>query len=245
MKPKSHTLFHFTKSRDTLKLILKNGFWPRYCLEDIEWMGEEDHSYIAYPIVCFCDIPLSRIQEHVGFYGNFGLGLTKEWAESNGLNPIMYVSPGNNVSESFDNLNTYFGKLGKEDIGPAKITMRYLYSYTKPLVGSMVVDGKPVQKEFYQESEWRYVPKNDEIEEYLVKSEYDDKDYLKQSNEKTKEHCRLHFTPRDIKYIFVKSDSDIPNVINFIQAELDHFPSADLKVLMSRVTSLESISNDV
>ena len=72
MKPKSHTLFHFTKSRDTLKLVLKNGFWPRYCLEDIQWIGEDRFPYISIPIVCFCDIPLSRIQEHVGCYGEFG-----------------------------------------------------------------------------------------------------------------------------------------------------------------------------
>ena len=249
MKPKSHTLFHFTKSRDTLKLVLKNGFWPRYCLEDIRWMGEEEHSYISYPMVCFCDIPLSRIEEHVGFYGQFGLGLTKQWAESNGLNPIMYISPGNNLSKAFDELNDHANKLedGEENsaLELAKVTMRYLFAHTKPLEGTMVIDAAPVQKEFYQESEWRYVPKNIEIDEYLIKSHFEDADKLKEANNKTKQHCLLKFTPKDIKYIFVKSDSDIPDVINFIQTEMDEYPGADLKVLMSRVTSLESISNDV
>lgn len=37
----------------------------------------------------------------------------------------------------------------------------------------------------------------------------------------------------------------IPDVINFIQTEMDKYSSSDLKVLMSRVTSLESIANDV
>jgi len=55
----------------------------------------------------------------------------------------------------------------------------------------------------------------------------------------------LKFSPKDIKYIFVKRDSDIPEIINFIQAELDQHPSSDIKVLMSRVTSLESISSDL
>lgn len=255
MKTKSHTLFHFTKSRDTLKLVLKNGFWPRYCLEDIRWMGEEDDQYIAYPIVCFCDIPLSRIQEHVSFYGEFGLGLTKKWAESNGLNPIMYVSPGNNVSRSFDELNDHANKLQRsdEDEGEdekndkhlAKITMRYLLAHTKPLEGAMVVDGSPVKKAFYQESEWRYVPKSIEISEFLRKSKFDDSEKLKSENDKTKAHALLKFSPKDIKYIFVKADADIPDIINFIQTEMDTHPNADLKVLMSRVTSLESISNDV
>ncbi|MBO2689012.1 abortive infection system antitoxin AbiGi family protein [Shewanella algae] len=245
MKPKSHTLFHFTKSRDTLKLIMKNGFWPRYCLEDINWLDEEGHEYIAYPIVCFCDIPLSRIQEHVGFYGDFGLGLTKEWAESNGLNPITYISPGNNLSDAYNELNDHANKLDEEDSALAKITMRYLYSHTKPIEGFMVVDGSPVKKEFYQESEWRFVPKSSDIKEYLLKKSFDDSGELKEANDLTREHCSLKFTPKDIKYIFVKSDTDIPDVINFINTEMDSFPNADLKVLMSRVTSLESISNDV
>ena len=51
--------------------------------------------------------------------------------------------------------------------------------------------------------------------------------------------------PSDVKYIFVKSDSDIPDIINFIQTELDRFPAAALKVLMSRVVSLESITMDL
>lgn len=245
MNPKAHTLFHFTKSRDTLKQIIKNGFWPKYCLEDINWLGEEDHSYIAYPIVCFCDIPLSRIQEHVGFYGSFGLGLTKEWAESNGLNPVSYISAGNNISRSYGELNEHANKLHLEDASLAKITMRYLFAFAKPLEGLMVVDGSPVKKEFYQESEWRYVPKSDDISEYLTKASFDEKDLLKKENEKTKSACSLRFTPKDIKYIFVNSDADIPDIINFINTEMDDFPNADLKVLMSRVTSLGSISNDV
>lgn len=65
------------------------------------------------------------------------------------------------------------------------------------------------------------------------------------NNNLTKQYCSIKFTPKDIKYIFVKSDSDIPNIINFIQTELDYFPSSDLKVLMSRVTSLESIRRDI
>ena len=51
--------------------------------------------------------------------------------------------------------------------------------------------------------------------------------------------------PNDIKYIFVKSDSDIPNIVNFIQSELDNYPGVDQKILMSRVVSLESLHQDL
>ena len=200
---------------------------------------------MSYPIVCFCDIPLSRIEEHVAFYGEFGLGMTKEWAETNGLNPVLYVSGENEVTQSFREFNTHANKLHGDDKNEAKVTMRYLSAFTKPTNGTIVVKGKLVQKEFYQESEWRYIPKHSEINEYLSKLKYEDDKLLEDANELTRIHCILKFTPRDIKYIFVKSDSDIPDIINFIQADMDEFPNSDLKVLMSRVTSLESIKIDL
>ena len=92
MSPKSHTLFHFTDKIETLKLILMNGFWPRFCLEDVSWLKYPDFDFIAYPMVCFCDIPLSRVNEHVSFYGEYGLGLTKDWAVRNGITPVQYIS---------------------------------------------------------------------------------------------------------------------------------------------------------
>ncbi|MFL9976054.1 abortive infection system antitoxin AbiGi family protein [Paraburkholderia graminis] len=245
MQPKSNTLFHFTKSQETLKLILQGGFWPRYCLEDVSWIGYA-HDYIAYPMVCFCDIPLSRIAEHVDFYGEFGIGLTRQWAEANGLNPVLYVAGENNVTSTFRALNKNSNKHEKdEDKESAKISMRYLLAHSKPTAGKMVIDGQPVDKLFYQESEWRYVPKNNKIRAYLQRSTFDDMDRIEHSNQLTKEQCMLEFGPKDVRYIFVKSDTDIPDIINFIQVSLDHFPGADQKVLMSRVVSLESLSADL
>ena len=246
MNPKSHTLFRFTKSADVLKLIMKNGFWPRYCLEDVEWLGYDGFDFIAYPMVCFCDIPLSRAQEHVKFYGEYGIGLTKEWAESNKITPILYVSSNNNLKKTFRKIvdNTYY--ISDDDKKEkAKQNVRYLLAHSKPTEGNMVVAGSVVAKEFYQESEWRYVPENAIIKDYLKKTEFDDDNILKSNNELTFQSSIIKFTPKDVKYIFVKSDSDIPEIINFIQAELDGFPNADIKVLMSRVTSLESIQRDL
>lgn len=123
--------------------------------------------------------------------------------------------------------------------------MRYLLAHTKPNEGTVVVSGSPVRKEFYQESEWRHVPKHADIEEFLSRSDFEDKKKREQCNQRTRLHCVIKFLPQDVKYIFVPSDTDIPEIMNFIQTDLDHFPSADLKVLMSRVTSLESIARDL
>ncbi|HDY7832550.1 TPA: abortive infection system antitoxin AbiGi family protein [Vibrio vulnificus] len=246
MAPKSHTLFHFTNNKETLKLIFNHGYWPRYCLEDIRWVNQVNAPYMAFPMVCFCDIPLSRISEHVSFYGNYGLGMTKEWANANGLNPILYLASENNLMAEFRALNDHANGLGDASkVESAKCTMRHIYMHVKPADGTMLMNNQLVEKEFYQESEWRYVPKHPQIVSHLKKSEFDDEERLTLENEKTKEHGSLSFTPRDVKYIFVKNDADIPDIINFIQNELDHYQAADLKVLMSRVVSLESIQSDL
>lgn len=245
MAPKSHTLFHFTKNRDTLKLIFKNGFWPRYCLEDISWINETDGNHMAFPMVCFCDIPLSRISEHVAFYGNYGLGLTKEWANKNGLNPVLYLASENNLTKEIRALNDHANDHESEEkIEESKHSSRYLYMHIKPSDGTMIIDRKQIKKEFYQESEWRYVPKHEEIKAYLTPDEFNIEKELEERNKETKKYGTLKITPEDVKYIFVKDDSDIPEMINFIQNELDHFPALKLKVLMSRVISLDSIQTD-
>lgn len=238
MKPKSDNLFHFTKSLDVLKLILKNGIQPRYCLEDVEWVGRGKYKNIAFPMSCFCDIPLTRISEHTDFYGDFGLGLTKEWGAKNGLNPVVYSPQGGVVQ----NLMKYLMDFKFEDPDSKELCNHHsykLFSLLKPTFGKMVISGKVIEKEFYQESEWRYVPP---VQTLITEDTFqEDKD---ESNKKILEHT-LKFSPSDIRYIFVQSDSDIPHLIDFINAEMGRFPLNDVKILLSRIISLDVLSKDL
>lgn len=87
----ANTLFHFTKL-EYLKNILEFGFWPRYS-EEILFdgiLGEEGFRMYV-PMVCFCDIPLTRIEKHQKVYDSYGIGLTKDWGIKNHLNPVFYV----------------------------------------------------------------------------------------------------------------------------------------------------------
>jgi hypothetical protein len=247
MKRNSETLFHFTKSRETLELVLRNGFWPRYCVEDVQWAQEEnsDTLQVAMPVVCFCDIPLSRIDDHVLFYGEFGLGLSRDWALRNALSPVHYVAKGDPVAEAFKLAhNLGVNHLPDNERTAFLAHIIFLAMHMKPLSGTMVVSGAPVEKDFYQESEWRYVAASKEFAPFLMPSNFVDPEILRSENEKTFTHGMLKFLPSDVRYIFVRSDSDIPAVMNFIQQNLDHHPAADLKVLMSRVTSLDSVRRD-
>jgi hypothetical protein len=239
MKPKSDNLFHFTKSLDVLKLILKNGIYPRYCLEDIEWFGVDD-KYLAFPMSCFCDIPLSRISEHTNFYGNYGLGMCKEWGAKNKLNPVVYSPPGGSVQL----LTKYLFHLdidGCNSIQRDEVDNQTykLWSLLKPTIGNMVVSGSVIEKEFYQENEWRYVPPVTTVIE-----ECDFEDEKEQSNEEIEKY-KLEISPSDIRYIFVKNDSDIPELVDFINTDLDVFPLNEIKILLSRIVSLDTLQQDL
>lgn len=45
----------------------------------------------------FNDLKISELKEHIGSYGEFGIGLKKKWTIDNKLNPVMYVSQNSNV----------------------------------------------------------------------------------------------------------------------------------------------------
>ena len=218
------------------------GFWPRFCLEDLRWYNDE-MDFFASPIVCFCDIPLSRIDEHVGFYGDFGIGVSKKWAVKNGLNPVLYVNSSRNVSEAVINLSWAQQHYPDDEQDKAKLDFHSLLAFTKPVEGKMVIGADVVEKEFYQENEWRYLAKHDDFEPWITHENYES--MKEDRNALTKELCSLKITPQDIKYIFVKSDANIPEIVNFIQTDLDHYSGADQKILMSRVVSLESIQSDL
>lgn len=241
MKPKSDNLFHFTKNIDVLKNILLNGFFPRYCLEDTRWLGIKD-DFLAYPMVCFCDIPISRISDHTTFYGEYGLGLTKNWGLTNRLTPIIYAPAGSAATQITDFLFglDYKGDPDKDKKEAAQLEQIYkMITLIKPITGQMYVGGSVVEKDFYQENEWRFIPQGNSI----LSSE---KFPTERDTENTKmEKFKLDVSPQDIKYIFVKSDHEIPDLVDFINTKLGHYPHNALKLLNTRILSLETIASDL
>jgi len=240
MKPKSDNLFHFTNTLAVLKLILNKGIEPRFCLEDIYWLDVFNDSHMAFPMSCFCDIPLSRLSEHTDFYGNYGIGLTKDWGLKNKLNPVVYT-PTNGTVQNVTKymLNQYFTE---KDSNKKKENTQKAYdllTLVKPIKGKMYNGGQLIEKEFYQENEWRFVPPGQQT---ISKNDFEkEKD---KSNKKMLKYT-LKFLPNDIRYIFVKSDNDIPELVDFINTQLANFPLNDIKILQSRIVSLDTLNRDI
>lgn len=278
MAIKSNTLFHFTPKEEYLFDILESGFWPRYCLEDIKWLVSKEIQHeltysdgnilsdlikniikgnissLAYPMVCFCDIPLAQITSHTDFYGKFGIGMSKDWGIKNGLNPIFYISDESMIPDAirksiFDFLMIFIPKL----IITENITMPApvkLLQFIKPLKGIMKNKmGQMVEKNFDEECEWRYIPnpKNQLFSDFLFKLIFKNNKELENANNATKRNASLTFEPNDIRYIFVPEDKDIPNVIQQIHIIFENkgYTNDEIYLLSSKVISLDTIMKDI
>lgn len=243
------SLFHFTKSLDNVETILMDGFFPRLCLEDISWVGGEGGiDFAAIPITCFCDIPIARISDHVDFYGEYGIGLSKEWALKNGLNPIFYISSSSPIAQSF---TAAICAAVRSDSENKKVEDRatghlhFMWAHAKPLSGNMFIGGKNIEKSFYLENEWRYVPKIEGDPIIRLKHYWEDQEKRDEINDKLKKKA-LQFIPSDLRYIFVKQDADIPRLVKFIKSKLAHkFSKKERDILTTRITSLEHMQQDI
>lgn len=71
------TLFHFVDKLEYLLPVVEHfAIIPRYCTENIDYLQIEMNK-IAYPMLCFCDINLHKMQEHISFYGGYGIAFSK------------------------------------------------------------------------------------------------------------------------------------------------------------------------
>lgn len=89
------TLFHYTKSLSNITSILENGLQFSYCTEDFSQHTTIYNNKFGIPMVCFCDIPITRATEHTYRYGKYAIGISKksllngEYKQS--INPVMYI----------------------------------------------------------------------------------------------------------------------------------------------------------
>lgn len=247
----SSVLFHFTNKRENLINILTNEFQPRLCLEKL---GElfpglrKDIWEPAIPMVCFCDLPLSMVKEHLKVYGNYGIGLSKKWGIRNGINPVIYLSPSSYLCEYIFNILSTFvdGDERYKIIG----TFIDITGFVKPYEGVMSRDGKDCRRCFYDEREWRYVPRLSESKHStplalrVRKKEFMDSLLRSKTEMMIGEVGRLSFEPKDIRYIIVEKENEILPMIRDIKAIKSKFDPDTVSILSTRIISSVQISQD-
>ncbi len=255
----SNTLFHFTNSADKIISIIKNGFAPKFCLEELGYemffdMKDKSPSESAVPMTCFCDLPLSKIDNHLEFYGSYGIGLSKEWGKQKGLTPLTYIHDnstqinylkqlGNLIGGAFSGTDM-FDKLPMEK-NPL-VALFELSGFYKPYNGQMWRINKYVDKRFYDEREWRYVPFiNDKDGHYrLSKEEFLNEIKRASANDTIAKNFSLEFKCKDVKYIIVNKEAEMIALFDALDSMSDTFTENEIKILKTKIISTEQILED-
>jgi hypothetical protein len=216
LSPREYRLFHYTKQLTTLVQILEGGFWPRYCPEDFSWLKGGSPLYILVPLASFCDIPVFLSNDHREAYGNYAIGLSKEWGVEKGLTPVLYINDEGPIAHQlmkFLRTAVYGFIFEKREFGQ----FWRLLPYFKPVTGYFP-DGQvgtrdyPGIKKFDEEMEWRFVPVShaDSIypEPFFKEAAQKRRDDMSKSTFNSK----LTFEPNDVEVILVESASDLDKI---------------------------------
>lgn len=242
----ANTLFHFTRNKDTLINILKTRFYPRLCLEEII-IGTKS-AKIAFPMVCFCDIPLSQIGNHASTYGKYAIGLKKEWAIKNGITPILYT---HSTSLLCDNLRENLNDVKGKKFDNLLFNLIYTAGFIKPYSSSLSIKKKKIQVINYNEREWRYIPpKNillskivDDVPPPIIIEDEFKEPSISALNTKLEQYG-LDFVPNDINYIIVEKETEILEIIDAVQQIKGNYSHNAVKLLSTRIISMERIAED-
>jgi hypothetical protein len=209
----SNTILHQTSKASLEYFITKGGFPLSYCREFLR------SNYLtpaaAFPMICFSDIPLSELHQHLQRYDDYTIGMTKGWAKSHKLNPVLYFEEKSTFTQSlvekfdFAMQKHFFNRLD-DDAKHEFYYFLYLLAFSKNYDGELTT--KKVHYDNYRfsdEREWRYVPQVAEVEEEWFYKTYDDYDKNKPAYNKEISKYRLPFELTDINFIIVNDRADI------------------------------------
>ena len=213
------TLFTFTSHVDYLITTIRNGMIsPRYCAENLGYLKIKGIKKMAFPMNCFCDINMHKLDDHLSWYGYYGLAFSKEWGMSKKIQPIQYINPDSELRKDFA---TAFSAALKAE--PTKKTsaqskmksfLLHQLMYYKPYSGMFENRNtkKRCRKCFTDECEWRFIP--DVSIAGFQPVYYDQKiinagGLVDMSNAMSGvPEISLKFEYSDVKYIIVKDNSD-------------------------------------
>ena len=215
------TLFHFVEKLEYLLAIIeKSALIPRYCNEDVDYL-DIGMRKIAYPMVCFCDINLHKMQDHIESYGGYGIAFSKVWGIANEVQPIQYINVNAPLRKDFAQAFSEAMNVERES-SAYDFLLTQMY-YFKAINGSMERNEKTICKNFTDECEWRYIPNVSlaGFPQAIMESELYSKNTWNMALEST-ENCWLKFEVDDIKYIIIKTRGEFDALSHAIkQKNLD------------------------
>lgn len=206
----SNVLWHMTK-RDAFFSILKSKqFRYSYSLEKA--FPLKDMKGIAFPMISMSDLPFSEIASTKWTYGDFAIGLSRDWGVKKGFSPVWYCNVGSRVWMQLNKLVYEAGT--KDDKGYFGIGM-YLMSNVKFVQAPLISPKRKFRNyRFYDEREYRLVPyitetDKERIPPFIPEEQYEE---FKKRNGSSMLDFGVSFDYSDIKYLIVKSQSNVEEI---------------------------------
>ena len=247
-KQSANSLFNFMKKPAHLEeILIKKCLYPRYCEENISYLGNPSIKKIAFPMKCFCDIYLNKLASHMYIYGKYGIGLNKEWGINNKVQPIQYINKKSKIVLDFKKSLKYC--LSNRCDVKMKNTVLHNLKFMKPLQGNMARDNKNIRCIFHDEKEWRFVPNITEHHKEIKSLIYNDLELTQVHYNKYSEIIKtipelcLSIEYSDIKYLIVESDNDRVNLINVIMKKCVG-TDEEKYILISKILVFDELKED-
>ncbi len=210
--PRDYRLFHYTREKQYLIEMLKYGIWPRFSEEEFSWLAGGVQYYIAFPIACFCDIPIAAAGHHRRKYGCYAVAIHKNNIEHLDLNPVWYIRDSGRYAEE---LRQRFQNGPRFTIERAKQCDLFQFlPLMKVAIGSQpsrepkIIDGDEAM-DFTEELEWRLVaktPSSDHWKESYERSFTNEGDHQKSLSSRIKLETEM------IEEVFVKTTNDVEDL---------------------------------
>lgn len=202
---KSRWAFYLDKA--PFKVVTLESFRNDYCEENFEWLIGERVT-LAFPVVCFCDIPLDAAATHRDRYGNYAVGFSKNWVKELDINPVWYVQPGSSIARQLGNtlrttprfkLDSLRGHPLRNVLAFIKPTIAFQNDRAASRTGTMEVF--PADEEM----EWRHTP-------CILLDKWfqlDDRGFINHDHHALSEKVRLKLSFDQIECILVSSKEEV------------------------------------
>lgn len=220
------TLLHQTEFKNLRKILSNKFFKTSYSKETFDCkepkMISSKGNIFYFPMICFSEIPISSLHNHLYRYGNCIIGMKKEWAISNRMNQVHYYQKESVLMDSLIEIyNRYYLEVMErnnknEDILDVFHHLEYQIVHSKNYSGK--VETKDFEDENYffsEEKEWRSVPKN--IKRGVTLSIHPD--YFKKNKERLQKKIgkkTLPFELSDIRFLILDSDEQKEEIIQLL-----------------------------
>lgn len=222
MRSKSeNNIIHITEKFRTLKLILSsNSLKLSFSSEDF-YYNNIVVSKAAHPMISFSEYNVSTIDKERITYGKYGVGFSKEWAETNNIGPVLYVGSTSVAAKGMKELLKARRKTNSEKLpGKIRLAIMEVKTFMKNKKG---YNSKLEQEnfDFKAENEWRYVPRKLDIDSYLISQ--NQRTYLKNRDKHNKmlEKYPLGFKREDIQFVFVSNQSEKDELIKTFGLDIE------------------------